>query len=297
MKRIIYSIYVDIPAAEHFGTTSKNKHDTEEKANVTIDAFKDHYDRLVECKRVYAERIGVPFKMYTYDKRYIEFEEKFKRDYPEITGYEIINFYKLHVLNELSNYHDEILYLDFDAIPMNHHDNFFEEWDLSKGICVLDNNDKVLHDVTVNHSIRSPSAKYYNCHAMLLDGGYNPNNDVINTGIIGANAEHIKQLDYFGGLEHIIEMMTALRSDDYAATGLYPQNIIDMFRYDNETIFSYKLQVNNVNVQWLNQRWHYFFDMQRFVPASAKIVHAICKDFDCVWRRYDGSADLWGKGA
>ena len=37
MKRIIYSIYVDIPADEHYGTTSKSKHDTTEKAEITVD--------------------------------------------------------------------------------------------------------------------------------------------------------------------------------------------------------------------------------------------------------------------
>ena len=78
MKRIIYSIYVDIPAAEHYGTTSKSKHDTTEKAEITVDAFKQHYDRLIQCKTVYADRIGVPFKMYEYDTRYKEFETKFK---------------------------------------------------------------------------------------------------------------------------------------------------------------------------------------------------------------------------
>ena len=67
---------------------------------------------------------------------------------------------------------------------------------------------------------------------------------------------------------------------------MYPQNIIDMFRYDNETIFSYKLQ-HNVPVQWLDNEWHYFFDRQGFIPKQTKIVHAICKDFDCVWRAYN----------
>ena len=287
MKRIIYSIYVDIPAAEHYGTTSKSKHDTTEKAEITVDAFKEHYDRLIQCKKDYAERIGVPFKMYAYDKRYKEFEEKFQRDFPEVTGYEIINFYKLHVLYELAKSYDEVLYLDFDVIPMKNSPNFFEEWDLSKGICVIEQNDKIVHHVEASQSIRSPTAKYYNCQAMLLDGGYFPDNDVINTGIIGASAEHIKQLDYFGGLEHVLEMMTALRSDAYKETGIYPENIIDMFRYDNETIFSYKIKVNEIPVQWFSPKWHYIFDNQRFVPGWARIIHAICKDFDCVWRRYD----------
>ena len=181
----------------------------------------------------------------------------------------------------------EVLYLDFDVIPMKNSPNFFEEWDLSKGICVIEQNDKIVHNVKANQSIRSPTAKYYNCQAMLLDGGYFPDNDVINTGIIGASAEHIKQLDYFGGLEHVLEMMTALRSDAYKETGIYPENIIDMFRYDNETIFSYKIKVNEIPVQWFSPKWHYIFDNQRFVPGWARIIHAICKDFDCVWRRYD----------
>ena len=288
MKRIVYSIYVDVPAAEHFGNskyTSPNKNDSEEKATETINAFQGHYDRLLENKKDYAKKIGAAFKMYTYDDKYKSFEKNILKFFPELTGYEVINFYKIHILCELADVYDEILYLDFDAVPLTT-ESFFDAWDLSKGICVLHNNDHIIKKgaLNFNHSIRSPSAKYYNCQAMLIDGGYHPANDVINTGIIGANAEHIKQLDYFGGFDHIIELMTALRSDAYAETGLYPQNILDMFRYDNETIFSYKLRVNEVPVQWLDDVWHYFFDKQRFIPAETKIVHAICKDFDCVWR-------------
>jgi len=285
MQRIIYSIYVNIPAPEHFGK-SKNKTDTVEKAIETVNAFKEHYNRLIKSKKDYADSIGVRFKMYEYDDQYKAFEKKFTKDFPELTGYEVINFYKIHILCELAKDYDEILYLDFDAIPLTK-DNFFEAWNLSKGICVYDNNDAVVKSVKVNHSIRSPSAKYYNCQAMLLDGGYSHKNDVINTGIIGACKEDIIKLDYFGGFRHIIEMMTALRSDAYRETGLYPENIVDMFRYDNETIFSYKLKVNNVNVQWFDNKWHYFFDKQRFIPDETKIVHTICKDFDCVWRKLD----------
>ena len=69
--------------------------------------------------------------------------------------------------------------------------------------------------------------------------------------------------------------------------GLYPDNIVDMFRYDNETIFSFKTKVNQVNIQWLDNKWHYFLDTQKFIPEETKIVHAISKDFDLVWRRYD----------
>jgi hypothetical protein len=282
MKRVIYSIYVDLPAEEHYGN-STNRFDTAEKASITVDAFKEHYDRLVLSKQDYADSIDVTFKMYGYDDQYKTFADNFNKDFPELTGYEVINFYKIHLLDELAKDYDEILYLDFDTIPMTD-DNFFESWDLSKGICVYNNNDVVIDHVGISQGIRSPSAKYFNCQAMLLDGQYNHTNDVINTGIVGARKEDIIKLDFFGNFRYTIDLMTRLRFDD---SGLYPQNIIDMFRYDNETIFSYKVRVNNIGIQWLDTEWHYFFDTQGFIPDGTKIVHAICKDFDLVWRKYD----------
>ena len=94
--------------------------------------------------------------------------------------------------------------------------------------------------------------------------------------------EDIIKLDFFGGFKDTIDLMTKLRSD----TSLYPQNIVDMFRYDNETIFSYKREINKIKLQWLDDEWHYFFDKQHFIPDETKIVHCVCKDFDTVWRRY-----------
>ena len=281
MKRVIYSLYVDVPADEHYGK-SKNEHDTVDKASITVNAFKKHYKKLIDCKRHYANTINADFIMFE-QAQYQSFEKNFKYDFPELTGYEIINFYKIHLLYELSKKYDEILYLDFDVIPLTN-ESFFNAWDLSKGICVYSNNDKVEKKSTTNHSIRSPSAKYFNCHAMLLEEGLNPDNDVINTGIICARKEDIIKLDFFGKFKDTINLMTKLRKD---TSGLYPQNIVDMFRYDNETIFSYKREVNNVDIQWLDNKWHYFLDNQKFIPEDTKIVHAISKDFDLVWRYYD----------
>ena len=281
MNRVIYSLYVDVPADEHYGK-SKNEHDTVDKASITVNAFKKHYKKLIDCKKHYANIINADFIMFE-QAQYQSFEKNFKSDFPELTGYEIINFYKIHLLYELSKKYDEILYLDFDVIPLTK-ESFFDAWDLSKGICVYSNNDKVEKKSTTNHSIRSPSAKYFNCHAMLLEEGLNPDNDVINTGIICARREDIIKLDFFGKFKDTIDLMTKLKKD---TSGLYPQNIVDMFRYDNETIFSYKREVNKVDIQWLDNKWHYFLDTQKFIPEDTKIVHTISKDFDLVWRKYD----------
>ena len=282
MQTVIYSLYIDIPAEEHYGN-STIKFDTTEKASVTVNAFKKHYEKLKYSKEKYAKEIGADFIMFEYDEQYKTFEKNFTKDFPEFTGYEVVNFYKIHLLDELSKKYDDILYLDFDAVPLTS-DSFFDAWDLSKGICVYNNNNHVRKNYNTIQGIRSPTAKYFNCHAMLLNYGLNPNNDVINTGIIGARKEDIQKLNYFGKFRDVIDMMTNLINE---RGGLYPDNIVDMFRYDNETIFSFKTKVNQVNIQWLDNQWHYFLDTQKFIPEETKIVHAISKDFDLVWRRYD----------
>ena len=278
--KVIYSVYIDVPSEEHYGQ-SKQKNDTTEKADITVNAFKKHHRRLIETKQKYADDIGADFFMFKYDEQYRTFYDNFKKDFPQLTGYEIVNFYKIHLLYHLAKNYSEILYLDFDAIPLTE-ESFFDRWDLSKGICVYNNNAHIIKDREVNHSIRSPSAKYFNCQAMLIDKGLGARNDVINTGIIGASRDDIYKLNFFGDFKGTIDLMTQLRTD----TSMYPENIVNMFRYDNETIFSYKREMNQVNIQWLDNQWHYFFDKQGFIPKETKIVHCVCKDFDVVWRRY-----------
>ena len=115
---------------------------------------------------------------------------------------------------------------------------------------------------------------------MLIESNRSPDNNVINTGIIGASKYHLEKLDYFKNFKETLSLMTKLR---YDKNSMYPKNIRDIFRYDNETIFSYKVKLNNVNIQWLDSEWHYFFNNQYYIPKETKIVHTINKDFDQVW--------------
>jgi lipopolysaccharide biosynthesis glycosyltransferase len=184
----------------------------------------------------------------------------------------------------LSKSYDEILYLDFDVVCLTN-ENFFETWNLNKGICVYNNSSlvKTIEAVTErSQTIRSPTSKYYNAQAMLIEKGLNPKNKVINTGIIGANREHINQLKYFENFDDDLNIMTQLKSN----YDIFPKKIIDFFGYDNETLFSVKLNEHKVPVQWLDNHWHYFFDTQGFIPKETKFVHTINKKFDVVWRRY-----------
>lgn len=285
MNRVIYSIYIDIPKYELdiFDKNILKKNDTPTNY-VTKDAFKNNYTKLVACKQWYANELKVPFIMFEYDSNFIFYKDKMKLKYPFLTSYNIVNFYKLHLLYELSKKYDEILYLDFDVVPMKS-DNFFETWDLSKGIAIQHNTHKVkaIEEVTeYSQTIRSPTSKYYNAQAMLLERNLDPIHKVVNTGIVGINIDHLHKLKYFDNFENDLEEMSRLKNENY----MFPKKITDFFGWDNETLFAVKLAENDVNVQWLDNRWHYFFDSQYFVPKETILCHTINKRFDIVWRAY-----------
>ena len=120
---------------------------------------------------------------------------------------------------------------------------------------------------------------------MLHEEGMRGDNDVINTGIVGASRQHLEQLGYFEGFESTLSMMRRLRQEDNDT--IYPPNIVKMFGYDNETVFSYKLRLTQTPVQWLDDQWHYFYDTEMHIPKETKMLHAINKKFDFVWRFYE----------
>ena len=280
--KIIYSLWIDIPPGEFYMAPKTGV----EKTN-TNSLFKKNYSKLKQAHQKYANKIGVEYKLFEYDERYKEYYNFFRTNYPEINEYSIVNFYKIHLMYELAKKYDEVLYLDFDVIPLTN-DNFFDVWDLSKGICIFNNNTHVnarnipLHKL--NHTDRSPTAKYYNAQAMLIATGHSPECDVINTGIIGAKKEHIEQLNYFDNFKDTLDLMTRLRQED---DGMYLPNIRNMFAYDNETVFSYKLKSTNTPYQWLDKQWHFFFDKVWYIPKLTKLVHCINKEFDVAWDRYE----------
>ena len=279
--RLIYSLYIDIPA-EDLDYQPPYHGDDIPKTQRTKLQFIDHYDRLKESHQQYAKNISTEYKLFEYDNTYKEYHKMFKEKYPMITEYCIVNFYKVHLLYELSKQYDEILYLDFDVVPVTN-ENFFDVWDLNDGVAIYNNNDDYsikYYSHRYSTSNRSPLAKWWNTKAMLFDSGHSIVNDVYNTGIIGINKEHLEQLDYFGSFDKTIELMTAVKSDTY-----YPKELRDIFGYDNETIWGYKSKVNNVRTQWLNKEWHFFYDpKENWIPKKSKLVHCINKRFDDVWK-------------
>lgn len=308
MQRVVYSLYIDIPKEEIdiFDKNLLKEGDTPININ-TKNKFKIHYGDLCASKEYYAKQIGADFKMFEYGPDYIVYANQLKEKYPYLTTYNIINFYKIHLMYELGKYYDEILYLDFDVVPIQNI-NFFEHWDLTKGIAVLNNNDRTLPIESVtdtSQTIRSPSSKYFNAQAMLFEKNMSTENDVINTGIVGINKDHLNKLDYFKQFEDNLTLMKHLKiqireeviiddetgetnikkHNDKYVTNIFPDKVRQYFGWDNETLFSVKLKENKVPVQWLDDKWHYFLYNQGFIPKETILCHAINKDFDLVWRR------------
>ena len=100
MKRIIYSFYIDIPKSE-LDIFDKNilKEGQQPINYATKNAFKENYLKLISCKEWYAEELGVPFKLFEYDSDFIMYKDKLQKDYPYLTTYNIVNFYKIHCIN------------------------------------------------------------------------------------------------------------------------------------------------------------------------------------------------------
>jgi len=286
MKRIIYSLYVDIPEKEldeqpphHDSKISKTLHTKLE--------FQKHYAWLKERHESYAKSIGVDYILFEYDEEFKEYKDSMP---PEITAYNAVNFYKLKKLYDLSKEYDEILYLDFDVIPITT-ENFFEAWDLDKGIVIMDGTAESQKQIGVdtedlkaqgkrqNQSNRSPVAKYWNTRAMLTeaelaDGTYT----VFNTGIVGTSRKHLDKLDYFGEFEKNLELMKDLQTNE-----MYPYYIRQLFGFDNETLWGFKMLGNNVAWQDMKESgWHHFIDKWNYIPKDTKLVHMIKKDFDYI---------------
>ena len=246
MNKIVYSLYIDIPKKD---LDNQNPYfwDNISKSERTKISLKQNYKKLLDVKIQYCKSIGVDFRMFEYDKHYINYEKIFKDRYPQISTYNIINFYKIHLMYELAKKYDEILYLDFDVVPCTNQ-SFFDAWDFSKGICLYENNkdvNKHKHSIDmITHSVRSPTAKFYNAQAMLHYQGHSGVNDVINTGIVGVSRKHLTQLDYFKDFDNTLNFMKQL-TEEFDDT-IYPPNIIKMFGYDNETVMSYRIRTNDV---------------------------------------------------
>lgn len=295
MNKCIFSLYIDI---------DEDKFDRDkdlEKNILTKNQLSTHYNFLVDTHKKYALDCQADYHIFRNDDQYKQYEKYFLENHPYISHYNILNFYKIHLLYDLSSKYDEVVYFDLDIVPMTSESIFDLNFE-KNGIAVRVNHEKdsnmYLRELKPEkiyqqekwfektqrtHSVRSPTAKYWNCRAMLIESGYSGDNDVYNTGIVGAHRDHLEKLGYFDNFENDISLMHSLTREE----GMWPNYIKSRFGYDNETLMSYKMILNNVEKLDLDDTWHYIMNNWSYIPNTAKLVHVINKDIEYAKKKYE----------
>jgi len=288
-NKIVFSILIEIPdeRLDNPGWWENGKQIKTDKSKQTKIALLNNSERIQEKQRQYANDIGADYRLFQYDDYYKSFFNNIKNNYPEISEYDIINFFKHKIMRDMAEQYNYVCYMDFDVIP-NTTDCIFEAHNVDNMIAVAEMNrlslrGRVLKAEDYNLCIRNPATKYWNTHALLMEEGHDPENDVFNTGIMAGSSEVIKKLDYFKDFDYIIKLMSNVRQDEFS---MYPKNIQRVFGYDNETVFSFWIKARQIEIQYMDKMWHWLVDemitKRNMIDPKAKLYHFINKRMDWI---------------
>ena len=296
-KIAVYSLYVKIEddRLDEPGTFPNDSLNKSKRTQIEMDKYRD---QLIKNKQDYCNKIGADFFFYENDTKY----QEFTKDYSDLSEYDIVNLYKIYLLDQLVKDYDYVMYLDFDVYcykcvnPFHFLDcdNYLHCYYSTKEFLEINNTSKYFS--SYNKNFRSPHTKYWNAYALLDMEDLDGENDVYNTGIIMASKNTMSQLKYFDDMREVIENMKELKE-----FSIYPPKIQKQFGYDNETIFAYKVKKNNVPTICLSDQWHYRHSPEihsdRSVPYEIRknifeakilesnpiLIHFISKQFDLVF--------------
>jgi len=254
--KVIFSLYVKIED-DLLDSPRGPKDDHLNKSKRTQIQLEKYFDALQKDKQEYADSIGADYVLFENDSQY----KTFRKDYPDLSEYDIVNLYKVYCLDLLSKKYDHVLYLDFDVVCRKKDVDIFEHIPLEYSMgCNNADSQEVGIKYTEEYfkkyqrDFRSPESKYWNAHAMFVEDEIEPDHVVFNTGIMAASKYVMNKLDYFNDMSNVIELMKELKEDEFS---MYPEEIRKSFGYDNETIMSYKIKKNNVSVSDLWEIWHF----------------------------------------
>jgi len=264
----IFSIYVDIPD-EDLDSPSDFKDDEVSKSKRTKERLAKYNDKLENNHKEYANSINAKYLTFGRDEQY----EDFKSRFPVLSEYDVINLYKIYLLDKLVNEYDLVMYIDMDVYFRRNINVFNYVPCESIWCCMYETPDQA--GVRFNnsyylkwyrHDFRNPESKFWNAHALLTEEDLDTNDLVIfNTGIMMSSKNVMDKIDYFSDIDEVIETMTEVK--EYS---MYTDPIRDSFGYDNETIMSYKVCKNNVSIYDMPKWWHHknhYWSLDSFDPT------------------------------
>jgi len=254
MKRIIFSIFN--------GDVDQNHKSTND---YKLSQFNKYKPQLIECKQNYADKCNADFVLH---------------EVP-ITDYNTLQFEKIIQLEKYAYEYDEVLYLDFDVIPIPSARNIFDYVDTSK--IAMHPLKRDLKHGKLRSALNSGwmdnqnvFAKTCAKKAMLLLDGINGNDNLYNTGVTLGNSEIIKKINF---TEQLSEMNDTL--DEAKEDSLFPEEISRNFYYNNEVYISYLVERDNIPHVDLTMNWNFIIDDVQTYPTSAgELMHYVRKEFE-----------------
>jgi len=254
VKKIIFSQYAVKPVDEHTSSSDYKRAQ-----------FAKYQSRLEESQKEYALLCNADYECFKTPK----------------TNYDLIQFDKLHLFEELAQTYDEVLYLDMDVVPQTNV-NFFEHHDLDfiqalsydrtpKSFDKL--NWKLKHD---NFDRFNVYAKTCCKQAMLLLHDFTGNTHIINTGVLGGNKKSIEELNFKERLDECYKTFHEAHSDN-----LFPSEIYKTWRPNNECFITFIVDLFNVKFNNVGIHWNFCLDDYSPKPTpAAHFLHHIRKEFE-----------------
>tara|TARA_Y100000389_G_scaffold5307_1_gene5017 strand:+ start:753 stop:1535 length:783 start_codon:yes stop_codon:yes gene_type:complete len=253
MKRIIFSIYTN-NIEEHTSTSVFKR-----------SQFEKYKHKLKQRQEEYATICNAQYKLFQATN----------------TNFIDIQFEKLIIFSELSKEYDEVLYIDFDVIPMTNK-VFFDSFNLNKiSGYKLDKITEVMHKL--QRRIEDDGFDRMNMFcktcckkAMLLLEDIDSDNYIFNTGVFAGNKKSIKKLNFIKRLKKTRKIFEEALTDN-----VYPHEINKWWKPNNEVFVSYIIEKFNIPYNNIGLQWNFILDNWNPKPAaSGYLLHYIRKEFN-----------------
>ena len=254
MKRIIFSIY----------TNSIEDHDS--SSEYKREQFERYKNHLEKAQREYATFCSADYDLHITTE----------------TNYDIIQFDKLRRMEHFAQFYDEVVYMDFDMVPITKTENIFEVFDLNS-ICAYafdrtPDKDTLKWALEKFHRFGHQNVYCKSCakNAMLLLDDIYGLPTLINTGIVAGNKYSIGLLKFSENFDTLVDKLFEAKEDN-----IYPAEIYHKWRPNNEVFITYLIEKYNIPFTNIGQPWNFMLDRACPEPsAGAYMWHHVNKEFE-----------------
>jgi hypothetical protein len=270
MTNLIFTVHFDIDVREL-------DIDDIQKNTYTKTQLEKYKNNLTLNKFTYSKNINCDFICFDDEEDLREFSKNYKN----VPLYTIINFYKLHLLDKLSEEYDNVLYLDQDVF-INTSVNIFNH--LTNNVYVWHENvkDQLIEYINFYKDRQLYSRSYLNKCISSLATSYTfdwpINYKKYNTGIILGSQQGIKKLKITENLNFVVA-----NAGDIRYNKDIPKSFTSNFHLNNEAFFANIVAKEDVDISNIEQKWHHILNYENvekdYKESNSYFYHFINKEF------------------